>query len=52
MLIFRNTAEFDKFTRNKIAKLPGIKRTQTFVNMRMIKNPWTQEVDILKLLGP
>jgi Lrp/AsnC family transcriptional regulator, regulator for asnA, asnC and gidA len=50
MLIFRNTAEFDKFTRDKIARLPGIKRTQTFVNMRIVKNPWTQDVDISRLL--
>jgi Lrp/AsnC family transcriptional regulator, regulator for asnA, asnC and gidA len=50
ILIFRDTQEFDKFTRNTLAKLPGIKRTQTFVNMRVIKNPWISDVDITRLL--
>jgi Lrp/AsnC family transcriptional regulator for asnA, asnC and gidA len=50
ILIFRDTTEFDKFTINKIAKLPGIRRTQTFVNMRVIKNPWVNDVDIAELL--
>lgn len=51
ILLFRDTNEFDGFTRNMIAKLPGIRRTQTFVNMRIIKNPWLNDVDITKLLN-
>jgi Lrp/AsnC family transcriptional regulator, regulator for asnA, asnC and gidA len=50
IMVFRNTVEFDKFTRNIIARLPGIKRSQTFVNMRIIKNPWTNDVDIARLV--
>jgi Lrp/AsnC family transcriptional regulator for asnA, asnC and gidA len=50
ILIFRNTTEFDKFTREVVARLPGIKHTQTFVNMRIIKSPWNRDVDIVDLL--
>lgn len=52
ILIFRNTHEFDNFIRDSIAKLPGIKRTQTFVNMCLIKTPWNDDVAISKLLEP
>jgi len=51
ILIFRSTYEFDSFMRGKIAKLPGIKRTQTFVNMSLIKTPWNDNVPIKKLMG-
>ena len=51
ILIFHNTHEFDSFMREGIAKLPGIRRTQTFVNMRMVKTPWNDDVSIGKLLG-
>jgi Lrp/AsnC family transcriptional regulator for asnA, asnC and gidA len=50
ILMFRNTSEFDIFMRETIARLPGIKRTQTFVNMSLIKTPWVDNVDIKKLL--
>jgi Lrp/AsnC family transcriptional regulator, regulator for asnA, asnC and gidA len=49
-LIFRDAAELDKFMREKVARLPGIKRTQTFVNMSVTKSPWQNQVDITKLL--
>jgi Lrp/AsnC family transcriptional regulator for asnA, asnC and gidA len=51
ILIFSSTAEFDSFMRGKIAKLPGIKSTQTFVNMSLVKTPWNDNVPIKKLLG-
>ncbi len=50
ILFFRNTVEFDQFMREKIGKLQGIIRTQTFVNMQVIKKPWTMDVEIVKLL--
>src|SRR5512137_490850 len=40
MLIFRNTNELDDFMKDTAARLPGIRRTQTFVNMTLIKAPW------------
>lgn len=49
-LIFRDAAELDKFMREKVARLPGIKRTQTFVNMSVSKSPWQNQIDIIKLL--
>lgn len=52
ILVFHDTSEFDKFMRANIARLPGIKRTQTFVNMSLIKSPWVDNVDIKKLLEP
>lgn len=50
ILVFRDAAELDMFMRQKVAKLPGIKRTQTFVNMRITKKPWINNVNIIKLL--
>lgn len=50
ILIFRNTLEFDKFARETIARLPGIRRSQTFVNIRTVKSPWSHDVNITKLL--
>jgi Lrp/AsnC family transcriptional regulator for asnA, asnC and gidA len=49
-LIFRDAAELDRFMRDKVARLPGIKRTQTFVNMNVAKSPWQNQIDISKLL--
>ncbi len=49
-LIFRDAAELDKFMRDKVARLPGIKRTQTFVNMNVAKSPWMEQINITKLL--
>ena len=51
VLIFRNTREFDQFMDEVIAQLPGLKRTQTFVNMRVFKAPWMDETDINRLAG-
>lgn len=50
ILVFRNTSEYDEFVRANIARLPGIKRTQTFVNMSLIKSPWVDNIDVKKLL--
>lgn len=49
ILFFRNTVEFDHFMRENIARLPGIKRSQTFVNMSLIKAPWDKNMDIKEL---
>jgi|WetSurMetagenome_2_1015567.scaffolds.fasta_scaffold235937_1 Lrp/AsnC family transcriptional regulator, regulator for asnA, asnC and gidA len=49
--LFRNTREFDRFMDEVIARLPGLKRTQTFVNMRVFKAPWMDETDITRLIG-
>jgi Lrp/AsnC family transcriptional regulator, regulator for asnA, asnC and gidA len=49
-LIFRDAAELDRFMREKVARLPGIKRTQTFVNMSVTKSPWLNQIDISELL--
>ncbi len=50
ILFFRNTSEFDRFVKEYIAKLPGIKRTQTFVIMSQIKSPWVRDLDAKKLI--
>ena len=50
IMLFRDTHEFDQFMRNTVSKLPGIKKTQTFVNMRVIKDPWSNDIDIDKIL--
>ncbi|MDD1778690.1 MAG: Lrp/AsnC family transcriptional regulator, partial [Candidatus Helarchaeota archaeon] len=50
ILIFRNSSEFNTFIMDQISKLPGIKSTQTFVNMNLVKTPWNNNIDIMKLL--
>lgn len=50
ILIFQNSSEFDHLLKEHIAKLPGIKKSQTFVNMNLIKAPWTDDIDIKKLI--
>ncbi len=50
ILFFRNTHDFDNFMRENIAKLPGIKRSQTFVTMRMAKTPWNDGIELNKVL--
>jgi Lrp/AsnC family transcriptional regulator for asnA, asnC and gidA len=50
ILLFRSTSEYDHFVKEYIAKLPGIKRTQTFVIMSQLKAPWSSNPDIKKLL--
>ncbi len=52
ILIFRNTRDFDKFMDETISKLPGLKRTQTFVNMRVFKASWIADINIDQLLEP
>lgn len=49
ILFFRNTSEFDAFMGQTIAKLPGIKRSRTFVSMTPMKAPWTNNLDVKKL---
>ena len=50
IVVFRNTNEFDQFMKDTISRLPGIRRTQTFVNMSLIKTPWVDNLDIKNLL--
>ncbi len=52
ILIFRNTRDFDQFMDNTISRLPGLKRTQTFVNMRVFKASWMTDTNIDQLLEP
>jgi DNA-binding Lrp family transcriptional regulator len=52
ILIFRNTRDFDQFMDETISKLPGLKRTQTFVNMRVFKASWMSDMNIDQLLEP
>ncbi|MBN1368114.1 MAG: Lrp/AsnC family transcriptional regulator [Dehalococcoidales bacterium] len=50
MLLFRNSSEFNTFMMEQVSKLPGIRSTQTFVNMNLMKTPWTSNIEIMKLL--
>lgn len=52
ILIFHNTREFDQFMDETISRLPGLKRTQTFVNMRVFKSSWISDWNIDQLLEP
>jgi DNA-binding Lrp family transcriptional regulator len=50
ILFFRNTGDFDEFMRERIGKIPDIIRTQTFVNMKVIKKPWIEDNGLLNIL--
>jgi Lrp/AsnC family transcriptional regulator for asnA, asnC and gidA len=44
ILLLKNSREYNKFLSEVIAKLPGIKRSQTFVILHMVKNPWDENI--------
>jgi Lrp/AsnC family transcriptional regulator for asnA, asnC and gidA len=52
VLLFHNSEGLADFIRNKISRIPSILKTQTFVNMEIVKSPWAEALDVMSLSGP
>lgn len=50
ILLFHTAQELAGFVRENISKMPGITRTETFVNMNIVKSPWLNGFDLAELL--
>lgn len=50
ILLFRKAQELDDFVKDTIANIPGVIKTQTFVNMHIAKSPWIDSLDLAALL--
>lgn len=51
MLMCRSPEELSDFIKEHISSIPSIIRTETFVNLEVIKGPWPGAADIPKLLS-
>ena len=51
ILIFRTAQELADFIRDNISVMPSITRTETFVNMTIVKSPWAEALDVAALLS-
>lgn len=49
IFLFRGPSDFDEFVRTKIAGIPEIVRTRTFVVMHVSRSPWKHNLDIAAL---
>ena len=49
ILLFHTAQELADFVRGTLSKMPGVIKTDTFVNMNIRKNPWANQLDIASL---
>lgn len=50
ILLFNTSEELADFVREKIYSVQGILKTETFVNMDILKSPWADGLDISELV--
>jgi Lrp/AsnC family transcriptional regulator for asnA, asnC and gidA len=50
ILLFHNAQELADFIRETLSTMPGVVRTETFVNMNIRKNPGVNQLDVASLL--
>ena len=50
ILLFNASEELADFVREKVSSVPGILKTETFVNMDILKSPWSDRLDISELV--
>ncbi len=50
ILLFSTSEELADFVREKIYSVQGILKTETFVNMDILKSPWADGLDISELV--
>lgn len=50
MIMCRSPEELSTFIREHISAIPSVLRTETFVNLEIIKSPWKDTMDIVELL--
>lgn len=51
LIIARTPEELSDFIKEHISNIPSIIRTETFVNLEVIKSPWITSWDITQLIG-
>jgi len=51
IVISRTPQELSNFIQEHISPIPGVIRTETFVNMEILKGPWTTPMDVIELLN-
>jgi len=51
VIMARTPEELSEFIRDHISIIPGIIRTETFVNLETIKNPWLMTWDLTQLIS-
>lgn len=51
LIITRTPEELSDFIKEHISNIPSIVRTETFVNLEVIKSPWATSWDITQLIG-
>lgn len=51
IVISRTPEELSDFIKEQISAVPSIVRTETFVNLEVIKSPWLVPLDALELLS-
>jgi Lrp/AsnC family transcriptional regulator for asnA, asnC and gidA len=49
IIMSRTTEELSEFIKQYIATLPSVMRSETLVNLEILKSPWTNSWDITKL---
>lgn len=51
LVLARTPEELSNFIKEHISSMPSILRTETFVNLEILKSPWMEKVDLHKLIG-
>lgn len=51
IVMCRTPEELSSFIKEHISSISSILRTETFVNLEVIKNPWTSMLDVVGLLS-
>ncbi len=51
LIMTRTPEELSDFIKEHISSIPSIIRTETFVNLEIIKGPWAGTWDIVRLIG-
>jgi Lrp/AsnC family transcriptional regulator for asnA, asnC and gidA len=50
IIVARTPEELSNFIKEHISSIPSVIRTETFVNLEVIKSPWTTSWDITQLI--
>lgn len=51
IVMSRTPEELSNFIKEHISAIPSIIRTETFVNLEVIKSPWSAALDVVELLN-
>ena len=51
LIVARTPGELSNFFKEHVSNIPSIIKTETFVNLEIIKSPWAETWDIAQLIG-